>query len=79
MVPETGYAKTADGVHIAYQVFGEGGVHLVLASWATNVDALWGWEPHADAFRRLASFARVLSFDGRGTGSSEHIAAPLPG
>jgi class 3 adenylate cyclase len=73
MVPETGYAKTADGVHIAYQVFGEGRVDLVLASWAMNIDALWGWEPHADALRRLASFARVLAFDRRGTGSSDHI------
>ena len=34
MVPETGYAKTADGVHIAHQVFGEGRVDLVLANWA---------------------------------------------
>jgi class 3 adenylate cyclase len=74
MVPETGYAKTADGVHIAYQVFGEGRLDLVLASWALNIDALWGWEPHADALRRLASFARVLAFDRRGTGSSDHIA-----
>jgi class 3 adenylate cyclase len=74
MVPETGYAKTADGVHIAYQVFGEAGVDLVLASWAMNIDALWGWEPHADALRRFASFARVLAFDRRGTGSSDHTA-----
>ena len=79
MVPETGDAKKADGVHIAYQVFGEGRVDLVLASRAMNVGRPLGWEPNADAFRRFASFARVLAFDRRGTGSSEHIAAPLPG
>jgi hypothetical protein len=38
MAPETDYAKTADGVHIAYQVFGEGRVDLVLASWALNIE-----------------------------------------
>jgi hypothetical protein len=37
MVPETGYAKT-DGVDIAHQVFGEGRVDLVLASWALNIE-----------------------------------------
>ena len=29
MGPETKYAKTADGAHIAYQVAGEGPVDLV--------------------------------------------------
>jgi len=28
-IPETRYAKTADGVHIGYQVIGEGPVDLV--------------------------------------------------
>jgi class 3 adenylate cyclase len=74
-VPQTRYTTTADGVHIAYQVFGSGAYDLVLANWASNVDVLWGWEPHADTLRRLATFARVLSFDRRGTGASDHIAA----
>ena len=74
MIPETRYAKTVDGVHIAYKVIGDGPSDLVLASWAMNVDALWGWERHADALRRLASFSRVLAFDRRGTGASDHIA-----
>ena len=30
-VPETRYAKTVDGVHIAYQVFGEGPVDMVFS------------------------------------------------
>jgi hypothetical protein len=28
-IPETRYAKTADGVHIAYQVLGDGPVDLM--------------------------------------------------
>jgi hypothetical protein len=74
MVPETRYAKTADGVHIAYQLFGDGACDLCSPIWASNVDAFWGWEPHASSLRRLASFARVLAFDRRGTGASDHIA-----
>jgi hypothetical protein len=31
-VPETKYAKTADGVHIAYQVCGSGPLDLVLVN-----------------------------------------------
>ncbi len=71
--PETRYAKTVDGVHIAYQAIGEGPPDLVLAQWGGNVEAVWRWEAHADSIRRLASFARVLLFDRRGTGASDHI------
>ena len=31
-IPETRYAKTADGVHIAYQVLGDGPFDLVLST-----------------------------------------------
>lgn len=72
VIPGTRYAKTADGVHIAYQVIGEG-PDLVVATWGMNIDAGWRWEIHAGALRRLASFARVLVFDRRGTGASDHI------
>jgi hypothetical protein len=41
-MPETRYAKTADGVHIAYQVVGQGPVDLVFVSgWISNVDLNW--------------------------------------
>jgi pimeloyl-ACP methyl ester carboxylesterase len=76
--PETRYAKTTDGVHIAYQVLGEGPSDLVLLpGFASNVENVWvGW-PQAAAFaRRLASFSRLILFDRRGTGLSDHI---LPG
>jgi class 3 adenylate cyclase len=76
--PETRYAKTADGVHIAYQVVGEGPSDLVFVpGFVFNVEHLWtGW-PQAAAFvSRLASFSRLILFDRRGTGLSDHI---LPG
>ena len=41
MQPETRYAKSGD-VHIAYQVFGEGPVNLVLAPpFISNVEHWW--------------------------------------
>jgi hypothetical protein len=73
-VPETRYAKTADGVHIAYQVLGEGPADLVFVpGFVFNVEQVWEWPVVARFARRLASFARLILFDRRGTGLSGHI------
>ncbi len=73
-VPETRYAKTADGVHIAYQVVGEGAVDLVFVmGWTSNIDAMWE-EPNLKRFfTRLASFCRLILFDKRGVGLSDRV------
>ena len=71
-LPETKYAETTDGVHIAYQVFGEGERDLLLVhGFVSNVDM--GWEdPHLAHFLRdLGSFTRLIQFDKRGTGVSD--------
>jgi len=41
--PETRYAKSADGVHIAYQVAGDGPVDLMLAGIGSysNIEFVW--------------------------------------
>ena len=42
VTPKTRYARTADGVHIAYQVHGDGPIDLLMAlGWTTNIEALW--------------------------------------
>ena len=71
--PDTRYVKTADGVHIAYQVVGTGPTDLVFVpGFVVSIDHLWEW-PQAAAFaRRLASFSRLIVFDRRGTGLSDH-------
>ena len=70
--PETRYAKADDGVHIAYQVFGEGPLDLVvIPGFISHVELAWDDEALAGAFRRLASFSRVIMFDKRGTGMSD--------
>ncbi len=70
--PETMYAKTIDGVHIAYQVFGEGPIDLVLTlGQISNVDLAWDTSEMASFLGRLASFSRVIYFDSRGNGCSD--------
>jgi class 3 adenylate cyclase len=73
-VPETRYAKTADGVHIAYQVIGDGPLDLVwVMGWTTNVEALWEEPRLADFLTRVSGFARLILFDKRGMGLSDRV------
>ena len=74
MVPETRYAKK-DGVHIAYQVVGEGSLDLLLvSSWFSHVEARWEIPGFAHYLRRLSAFSRLISFDKQGMGLSDPIA-----
>ena len=68
--PRTRYAKCGD-IDIAYQVFGDGPVDLlVLPGPFIPFDSIEA-EPRLYRFhRRLASFARVIRFDQRGMGLS---------
>ena len=73
MRPETLYAKSGD-VHIAYQVFGKGPVNLVLVpGFVSNIETYWEHPDVARWMLRLASFARVATFDKRGTGLSDRV------
>src|SRR4029079_17277021 len=71
MSPKTKYAKAPDGVHLAYQVVGEGPTDIVFVmGWTTNIEAMWR-EPALDAFlTRLSSMGRLILFDRRGLGLS---------
>jgi pimeloyl-ACP methyl ester carboxylesterase len=70
-IPATHYVKS-DDVHIAYQVIG-GGLRdlLFVPGFVSNVEAVWQSSVRASFFRRLATFARVIMFDKRGTGMSD--------
>ena len=73
MPPRVRYA-TKDGAHIGYQVFGAGDHDLVfITNWGTNQDALWEEPSRARFFERLGTFARVLTYDRRGTGISDPV------
>jgi pimeloyl-ACP methyl ester carboxylesterase len=74
--PETRYAKTVDGVHIAYQVVGDGPRAVVYAnSYMSHVEVAWEYPPAARLYERMARFCRLVLFDRRGTGLSDPIVA----
>jgi pimeloyl-ACP methyl ester carboxylesterase len=78
MQPVTQYAKSGD-VHIAYQAFGDGPINLVMVpGFVSNIENYWDEPDLARSLRRLGSYARVVTFDKRGTGLSDRV-AELPG
>jgi class 3 adenylate cyclase len=78
MQPMTQYAKSGD-VHIAYQTFGGGPINLVMVpGFVSNVENYWDQPDLARFLNRLGSYARVVTFDKRGTGMSDRV-TELPG
>ncbi|HKO71812.1 MAG TPA: adenylate/guanylate cyclase domain-containing protein [Bradyrhizobium sp.] len=74
----TQYAKSGD-VHIAYQAFGDGPLNLVMVpGFVSNIENYWDQPDFARFLNRLAGYARVITFDKRGTGMSDRV-AELPG
>ena len=73
MQPETKYVKSGD-YHIAYQVVGEGPLHLVFVhGWISHIEHMWEEPGLARFLRRLASFSRLVLVDKRGTGLSDPV------
>ena len=79
--PDTSYARTSDGVHVAYQTLGDGPLDLVCVGYGNMVSIdMRDEEPHFARFeRRLASFSRYIRFDPRGLGLSDPIGPGTPG
>jgi pimeloyl-ACP methyl ester carboxylesterase len=72
--PRTRYARSGD-VHLAYQVIGDGACDVVLVlDWASHLEALWEQGFVQEFVFFLTRFARVLWFDMRGIGLSDHVA-----
>ena len=70
---------TADGVHIAYQVRGDGPIDLVLApDGIIPIEAMGEERRLARFLDRLASFSRLICFDRRGIGSSDPVTPATP-
>ncbi len=79
MTPETRYARTTDGTHVAYQVHGDGPLDLlVLRAWYSNLDHEWEEPTLGGIYRRLGSLGRVVRLDRRGTGLSDRIDHDAP-
>ena len=72
-IPETRYAKSGD-CHIAYQIVGKGPLDVVfIPGFVSHVEHGWDDPRLAPFYRRLASFARLILFDKRGTGMSDPV------
>src|SRR3954467_1644595 len=70
--PRIRYARTIDGLHIAYQVVGDGPFDLVYApGWLSNLECVWEMPDLADFLSEIAGFARLILFDRRGFGLSD--------
>jgi pimeloyl-ACP methyl ester carboxylesterase len=71
MEAQTKYAKSGD-VHIAYRVFGDGPLDIVLVpGMLSHVEIYWEQAINEYLLKRLGSFARVIVFDKRGQGLSD--------
>jgi class 3 adenylate cyclase len=77
VTPQTEYAITNDGVHIAYQVSGAGATDLLWSEgWLSHVEILWEYPPYARWMEMLGRSFRVIHFDKRGIGLSDRTASP---
>jgi class 3 adenylate cyclase len=71
--PDVKYAKSGE-LNIAYQVFGDGPLDLVIVfGFISHLDIFWDADPFVDFMKRLSSFARVIVFDKRGVGLSDPV------
>lgn len=71
--PRTHYARSGDA-HIAYQVYGDGPIDVVLVpGFVSNVEHYWEMPNVPGQFARIASFARLILLDKRGTGLSDPV------
>lgn len=72
-LPKTRYADAGD-VDIAYQVLGNGPTDVVyVPGWVSNIEVMWEDPSLARMLRQIASFSRLILFDKRGTGLSDHV------
>ncbi len=71
MVGSTQYA-TNDGVHLAYQITGDGPIDvLMVPGFISHVEHRWQEPTFARFLRQFGSFTRLIAFDKRGMGLSD--------
>jgi class 3 adenylate cyclase/pimeloyl-ACP methyl ester carboxylesterase len=65
---------TNEGIHIAYRAWGTDEADLLyVPTWASNLDLIDEFPPIARGIERIASFARVIMLDRRGSGLSDRL------
>jgi pimeloyl-ACP methyl ester carboxylesterase len=72
-VAETSYARCG-ALKLAYQVFGDGPIELVLIPpYVSHVELFWTLPEYKAFFHRLGTFCRVVVFDKAGVGLSDPV------
>jgi len=71
MEPRIQYAKTSDGVNIAYYAIGEGAPPLVYMTPGSHLEREWQYPEQRAWLQRLAQRYRIIRYDGRGSGLSD--------
>jgi class 3 adenylate cyclase/pimeloyl-ACP methyl ester carboxylesterase len=67
-----GYARTADGLHIAYRTWGDKDpVHVYLSEFGASVETRDMHPAFIRLWRQLSAISRVVSLDRRGIGTSD--------
>jgi pimeloyl-ACP methyl ester carboxylesterase len=75
MLPETRYTQSQDGTSVAYQVFGQGPIDLLIVpGFVSHLEWMWEDQKYKRFLDDLSSFARLVLFDKRGTGLSDRVA-----
>ena len=72
-VPQVRWARTPDGLYIAYQDVGSGPALVLVNGMYSHIEVYWEWPHFARFVERLATSLRVLHFDRRGTGMSDRV------
>ncbi len=77
-VPLTRYVQTSDGIHIAFQVIGEGERDMVLVpGLMSHLELIWEDHETSDFYQRLARLGRLILFDKRDTGMSDRASGTM--
>lgn len=72
-LPETRYARNGD-INIAYQAMGDGPVDIIaVPGLCSHIEFAHELPGYTTFLRRLAKFARIVTFDKRGQGLSDRI------
>ncbi len=78
MEPQVQYAKTRDGVSIAFSVAGSGPPLVHVRTWtATHVQLDWQQEAPGKIYEALAAHRTLITFDRRGAGLSDRNVSDL--
>jgi class 3 adenylate cyclase len=78
VIPQVRYAKSSDGVHIAYQVIGEGPVDVVWPGHAySNIEYAWRIPNLRRFLRKIGSIGRLIVLDPRGQGLSDKVGVQM--